>query len=88
MFGFYFPLCLQLALKTVNSSRSAFSCFVFAPAFFLNYDDGRAIVEQGQGDGNEEEVVKCKIGMKVLLLIINKTMCSVKSFMHEELKVA
>ena len=49
----------QLVLKTVNSARSAFACFLFRRAFFHSYSDGR-----GRED-EDEETLKCKISIKV-----------------------
>lgn len=51
----------QLALRTVNSSRSAYACFVFAPSFFLHYNDG----VPDENEDSEEDALKCKIGVKV-----------------------
>ena len=53
---------LQLALRTVNSSRSAYACFIFAPSFFMHYTDG---VDDVASNSSEEEVLKYKINMKV-----------------------
>lgn len=50
------PLFLaQLSLRTVNSSRSAYACFLFAPLFFQLYQ--AAIPGQ--------DPLRCKILMKV-----------------------
>ena len=59
MFEHFF--LFQLALRTVNSSRSAYACFVFAPSFFLHYNDGVS----DENEDSEEEALKCKIGVKV-----------------------
>ena len=66
IFGLF--LVLQLALRTVNSSRSAYACYLFAPGFFMQFNantpqNGGAT---GGGDGDEEEEpFRCKITMKV-----------------------
>ena len=56
--------CLQLAWRTVNSARSAYACFVFAPSFFLHYNDGSGQINSEDAD---EDSLRCKIGMKVRL---------------------
>ena len=58
---FYF----QLALRTVNSSRSAYGCFMFSPTFFQHYDDGSG---QIRTDDSEDDPVRCKVAMKVITL--------------------
>lgn len=45
----------QLSLRTVNSSRSAYACFLFAPLFFQQYQEA----SPGQ------DLLRCKILMKV-----------------------
>lgn len=45
----------QLSLRTVNSSRSAYACFLFAPLFFQQY----------QAAASGQEALRCKILMKV-----------------------
>ncbi|KAM6308854.1 cell cycle checkpoint control protein RAD9A [Aegotheles albertisi] len=55
-------LCLEpsesgLSLRTVNSSRSAFASFLFAPLFFQRYDAG----------GPQPELCRCKVLMKSFL---------------------
>lgn len=47
----------KLALRAVNSSHSAYSCFLFSPLFFQLYKLG---CDQGS------EAIKCKLSMKVL----------------------
>lgn len=53
-----------LALRTVNSSRSAYACFLFNESFFISYDDGSNDLSQ---DSPEEDLLKCKIAMKSCL---------------------
>ncbi|NXV82541.1 RAD9A protein, partial [Atlantisia rogersi] len=48
-----------LSLCTVNSSRSAFASFLFAPLFFQLYEPG--------GPGPEQELQRCKVHMKSFL---------------------
>ncbi|XP_027436116.1 cell cycle checkpoint control protein RAD9A isoform X5 [Zalophus californianus] len=48
------PLEDGLSLRTVNSSRSAYACFLFAPLFFQQY----------QAAGPGQEALRCKILMK------------------------
>lgn len=50
-------LCPQLSLRAVNSSRSGFASFLFAPLFFQLYEPGSA--------GPETELFRCKVHMKV-----------------------
>lgn len=50
-------LCPQLSLRAVNSSRSAFASFLFAPLFFQLYEPGSA--------GPDTELFRCKVHMKV-----------------------
>lgn len=51
-----------LSLRTVNSARSAYSCFIFHKDFFLSFDDG--ITESTSEDG-----VKCKLSAKSCLAV-------------------
>ena len=52
-----------LILKTVNSSRSAYSAFKFHIPFFLNYHyTSESILDPNP---EEEQVIKCKLPMKV-----------------------
>ncbi|NXD04862.1 RAD9A protein, partial [Certhia familiaris] len=52
-------LCPQLSLRAVNSSRSAFASFLFAPLFFQLYEPGSA--------GPDTELFRCKVHMKSFL---------------------
>uniref|UniRef100_UPI00398F7689 cell cycle checkpoint control protein RAD9A-like n=1 Tax=Pristiophorus japonicus TaxID=55135 RepID=UPI00398F7689 len=56
-----------LALRTVNSSRSAYACFLFSPLFFQKYDP------RVPGDREESETqvepFRCKIVMKSILAV-------------------
>lgn len=49
-------LLWKLALRAVNSSHSAYSCFLFSPLFFQRYK---------LGSGQSSETIKCKLSMKV-----------------------
>ncbi|XP_027436115.1 cell cycle checkpoint control protein RAD9A isoform X4 [Zalophus californianus] len=53
------PLEDGLSLRTVNSSRSAYACFLFAPLFFQQY----------QAAGPGQEALRCKILMKSFLAV-------------------
>ena len=60
----------QLALKTVNSARSAFASFLFSREFFHSYSDGLQTGGEGgegEGEGEEADTIKCKITIKVSL---------------------
>ncbi|KAK2168680.1 hypothetical protein LSH36_15g16012 [Paralvinella palmiformis] len=66
------PLEQGLSLRTVNSSRSAFACFVFSPSFFLHYDDGKTEdlskpTTDHDDDDYDDSTIRCKIGMKSCL---------------------
>lgn len=52
-----------LIIKTVNSSKSAFSSFHFRLPFFLTYD----YRSENTADANNQDdmIVKCKLPMKV-----------------------
>lgn len=50
------PLEDGLSLRTVNSSRSAYACFLFAPLFFQLY----------QAATPGQDPLRCKILMKVV----------------------
>ncbi|KAM6159585.1 cell cycle checkpoint control protein RAD9A [Erethizon dorsatum] len=53
------PLDDGLSLRTVNSSRSAYACFLFAPLFFQQY----------QTTTPGQDLLRCKILMKTFLSI-------------------
>uniref|UniRef100_A0A8D0GZC0 Cell cycle checkpoint control protein n=1 Tax=Sphenodon punctatus TaxID=8508 RepID=A0A8D0GZC0_SPHPU len=57
------PLQDGLSLRAVNTSRSAYACFLFAPLFFQQYQPG------GQGSGSVAETVRCKVLMKSFLAV-------------------
>ncbi|KYO28086.1 cell cycle checkpoint control protein RAD9A isoform B [Alligator mississippiensis] len=50
-----------LSLRAVNSSRSAYACFLFAPLFFQLYEAG--------GPDAHGELFRCKVLMKTFLAI-------------------
>lgn len=85
---YFEPLEHGLALRTVNSSRSAYACFLFSPSFFQDYDDG---ISDISSQNSEEEALRCKIGMKSCLTVfksmasIEKTVerCKIKMNMQE-----
>ena len=54
-----------LALRTVNSSRSAYACFIFSKTFLSEYEQGADQVQSS----NPAEMLKCKITMKSCLNI-------------------
>ena len=53
------PLKKGLSLRTVNSTRSAYACFIFMTSFFQTYDDGIP--------DDESEGLKCKLSVKSFL---------------------
>ncbi|XP_058876816.1 cell cycle checkpoint control protein RAD9A-like isoform X2 [Acipenser ruthenus] len=55
---YFEPLSSGLALRCVNSSRSAYGCFLFTPLFFQHYDSG------APPGGLEDSSFRCKMGMK------------------------
>ncbi|XP_022109832.1 cell cycle checkpoint control protein RAD9A-like [Acanthaster planci] len=61
------PLDHGLALRTVNSSRSAYACFLFAPSFFLSYIN-ESWNEQ-KASQQEEDSFRCRITMKSCLSV-------------------
>ncbi|XP_002155070.1 cell cycle checkpoint control protein RAD9A [Hydra vulgaris] len=54
-----------LALRSVNSSRSAYACFNFTRVFFYEYDQGCEFID----NSNPAEMLKCKLSMKSCLNI-------------------
>ncbi|KAJ1168826.1 hypothetical protein NDU88_000739 [Pleurodeles waltl] len=60
---YFEPLEDGLALRTVNSSRSAYACFSFAPLFFQQFESG--IGEEQDGD----QPFRCKLLMKSVLSV-------------------
>ena len=57
---------LQLSLRTVNSGRSAYTCFTFCPTFFHHYDDGRSQLNNATcTSSSQTNTVKCKVPIKV-----------------------
>ncbi|XP_060075740.1 cell cycle checkpoint control protein RAD9A-like [Ylistrum balloti] len=71
---YFEPLEHGLALRTVNSSRSAYACFLFSPSFFQDYDDG---VSDISSQNSEEDALRCKIGMKSCLTVF-KSMANIE----------
>lgn len=67
---FHYISFLQLALKTVNSSRSAFAYVLFSPAFFIKYQSRSPGDGLASGD-DEEESFRCRITAKVNYYIDN-----------------
>ena len=65
-------ISLQLALKTVNTARSAFACFLFERKFFHLYRDssGGRGTQRGSGSEDEENSFKCKISTRVSMKIL------------------
>ncbi|XP_041348461.1 cell cycle checkpoint control protein RAD9A-like isoform X2 [Gigantopelta aegis] len=68
------PLEQGLALRTVNSSRSAFACCIFAPSFFQHYNDGSGKINTQE---SEEEGFRCKLAMKSILSVF-RSMSSIE----------
>ncbi|XP_012727822.2 cell cycle checkpoint control protein RAD9B isoform X1 [Fundulus heteroclitus] len=54
------PMVKGLALRSVNSSHSAYGCFLFSPLFFQEYNFGSA-------SKHGKETIKCKLLMKSVL---------------------
>ena len=54
-----------LALRTVNSSRSAYASFTFSKMFFYEYDQGCEYID----NSNPSDLLKCKLTMKSCLSI-------------------
>lgn len=67
------PLAHGLALRTVNSSRSAYACFLFSPTFFQHYDDGTPPISDQESD----DAIRCKIAIKSCLTVF-KSMSNVE----------
>ncbi|XP_046386202.1 cell cycle checkpoint control protein RAD9A [Ischnura elegans] len=61
------PLPEGISFRTVNSSRSAYASFNFAPSFFINYSEGN-LSSATQGD-DEADTVKCKVSMKSCIAV-------------------
>ncbi|XP_025089862.1 cell cycle checkpoint control protein RAD9A-like isoform X2 [Pomacea canaliculata] len=72
------PLEQGLALKTVNSSRSAYACFLFFPSYFQHYDDGS---RHGTGDTDENNL-RCKLTMKSILTVF-KSLSSIEKSVEQ-----
>lgn len=78
-----------LSLRTVNSSRSAYACFLFAINFFQSYDDSNP---SSNGDGTSEDGLKCKLSVKSCLSVFKSLgtierivdRCSIKMDLEEE----
>nr|SVE73091.1 EOG090X0A9P [Ceriodaphnia reticulata] len=58
-----------LTLKTVNSSKSAYSAFSFHVPFFLDYNHISENTVQQAADNEDETVIKCKLPMKSILSV-------------------
>ncbi|XP_061465512.1 cell cycle checkpoint control protein RAD9A [Rhineura floridana] len=57
------PLQEGLSLRTVNASRSAYACFLFAPLFFQHYQVGES------GSDSDAGGFRCKVLMKSFLAV-------------------
>ncbi|KAK7087158.1 cell cycle checkpoint control protein RAD9A-like isoform X2 [Littorina saxatilis] len=66
---YFEPLEQGLSLRTVNSSRSAYACFLFFPSYFQHYDDGSREDEAGRNSEEEEEGLRCKITVKSIMAV-------------------
>uniref|UniRef100_A0A7N9DE34 Cell cycle checkpoint control protein n=1 Tax=Macaca fascicularis TaxID=9541 RepID=A0A7N9DE34_MACFA len=53
-----------LALRCVNSSRSAYGCVLFSPVFFQHYQ-WSALVKMSENELDTTLNLKCKLGMKI-----------------------
>ncbi|XP_069485058.1 cell cycle checkpoint control protein RAD9A isoform X2 [Ambystoma mexicanum] len=60
---YFEPLEDGLALRTVNSSRSAYACFSFAPLFFQQFESGLSEAQDG------DQPFRCKLLMKSVLSV-------------------
>ncbi|XP_076434773.1 uncharacterized protein LOC143274745 [Babylonia areolata] len=65
---YFEPLEQGLSLRTVNSSRSAYACFLFFPSYFQHYDDGRKQTEASSSE-DDDEGLRCKIIMKSVMAV-------------------
>uniref|UniRef100_A0A3B4XMF5 RAD9 checkpoint clamp component B n=1 Tax=Seriola lalandi dorsalis TaxID=1841481 RepID=A0A3B4XMF5_SERLL len=54
------PTVKGLALRSVNSAHSAYTCFLFSPLFFGHYS-------LGSGSEQGSETIKCKLIMRYVL---------------------
>ncbi|XP_040897826.1 cell cycle checkpoint control protein RAD9B [Toxotes jaculatrix] len=54
------PMAKGLALRSVNTAHSAYTCFLFSPLFFQHYS-------LGSGSEQGSETIKCKLVMKSVL---------------------
>ncbi|XP_071338106.1 cell cycle checkpoint control protein RAD9B isoform X2 [Trachinotus anak] len=54
------PTDKGLALRSVNTAHSAYTCFLFSPLFFEHYS-------HGSGSDQDSETIKCKLVMKSVL---------------------
>ena len=70
------PLKKGLSLRTVNSSRSAYACFIFMPSFFQGYEDGIP-----DGDSSQQEALKCKLSVKSFLTVF-KSLNTIDRIVH------
>ena len=57
------PLEKGLSLRSVNTTRSAYACFIFQTSFFQTYDDGNS------DDESSDEGLKCKLSARSLLSV-------------------
>ncbi|KAK6191327.1 hypothetical protein SNE40_003046 [Patella caerulea] len=68
------PLEQGFALRTVNSTRSAYAYMLFSPSFFTHYDDGSALLKSND---SEDEGLRCKVNMKSMLTVF-KSLSSIE----------
>ncbi|XP_072033808.1 cell cycle checkpoint control protein RAD9B-like [Amphiura filiformis] len=63
------PLDNGLALRTVNSSRSAYACSLFAPTFFMQYHANTTIKNNSPDLDDDDDPFRCRISMKSCLSV-------------------
>ncbi|ESO94828.1 hypothetical protein LOTGIDRAFT_232267 [Lottia gigantea] len=74
---YFEPMQQGLAIRTVNSTRSAYAYILFAPSFFSNYDDGSSLLNSNGSDAEEEDIMRCKVNMKSILTVF-KSLSSIE----------
>uniref|UniRef100_UPI00358F029C cell cycle checkpoint control protein RAD9A isoform X2 n=1 Tax=Myxine glutinosa TaxID=7769 RepID=UPI00358F029C len=68
---YFEPLKEGLSLRTVNSSRSAFACFLLSPLFFQSYEWNSTENKAQDDDQDQDQGFNCRLNMKAVVSVFH-----------------